>query len=46
MRRIALVAVALIPFALAACSDVSAPHRDQPCTGYVDAGGLCHEDGK
>jgi hypothetical protein len=44
-RRLALLAALVSTVAIAtACSDMSAPRRDGPCSGYVTATGECVPD--
>ena len=42
-RPLVLLALAISSLVLSACSDMTAPRSDTPCSGYVDSGGRCQE---
>jgi len=44
-RPVALLAIAIASFVLAACNSATAPQPrgDEPCSGVVGSDGRCHE---
>ena len=42
-RPLVLLALIVASFVASACADISAPHRDGDCSGYIDLSGRCVE---
>jgi hypothetical protein len=40
-RPLVLFALIVASFVASACADISAPHRDGDCSGYIDLTGAC-----